>query len=57
MECPECGKEMGDPIDTTYSNKEPTTGQYTGNIFYCDACELHWLEDLLHSSGVHVWYY
>jgi len=59
MECPECNIEMGDPIDTTYSNittKRASKGQHTGNIYKCESCQIFWLDDFL-TKTVHTYHY
>jgi hypothetical protein len=58
MNCPDCGAEMGDPVDTTYSNVttgRARVGQHTGDIYSCEKCELRWLDDFL-SQKVVVWH-
>ena len=57
MECPNCATEMGDPVDTTYSNIKTgraDIGDHTGDIYWCEVCELRWLDDLL-SDEIYVW--
>ena len=57
MVCPNCGFDMGDPVDTTYSNietKRASVGQHTGNIYWCDKCEVRWLDDFL-SLDIYQW--
>jgi uncharacterized protein with PIN domain len=56
MNCPECNTEMGDPVDTTYSNTGSTKGQHTGDIYYCDNCEEYWLDSHLRNKIIH-WSY
>jgi len=54
MECPDCGKDMGDPTDTIYSNvdtKRASVGQHTGDIYTCENCEIRWLDDFLSRTG------
>lgn len=55
MNCPDCGSDMGDPVDTTYSNTNTTrasVGQHTGDIYYCEKCEVHWLDNFLDQKVV-----
>ena len=50
MNCPECDSEMGEPVDTTYSNintERASKGQHTGNIYWCEQCECHYLDNFL----------
>jgi hypothetical protein len=57
MICPDCGLEMGDPVDTTYSNintNRAFVGEHTGDIYYCEECEIRWLDDFLSGETV-VW--
>ena len=59
MECPECHVDMGDPVDTTYSNvctSRAKVGQHTGDIYRCDGCELVWLDDFLTGGELRVWH-
>jgi DnaJ-class molecular chaperone len=56
MNCPECNGEMGDPVDTTYSNTGSTKGRHTGDIYYCENCKTFWLDDYLRNKVVH-WIY
>ncbi|OGO02706.1 MAG: hypothetical protein A2Y91_02055 [Chloroflexi bacterium RBG_13_54_8] len=47
-QCPDCGADMGDPVDTTYSNMKTmrcSIGQHTGDIYSCEKCELRWLAE------------
>jgi len=49
MECPECNSEM-EQTDTTYSNintKRAYIGQHTGDIYWCEKCETHYIDDFL----------
>jgi hypothetical protein len=58
MNCPDCGSDMGDPVDTTYSNITTTrasVGQHTGDIYSCEECEIRWLDDCL-ARRVVVWH-
>lgn len=58
MECPECGEDMGEPIDTTYSNtntKRVTVGQHTGDIYRCEFCEIRWIDNFL-SGRMEQWF-
>lgn len=59
MECPECGEEM-EQDDTTYSNvktERAEIGQHTGNIYWCEKCETHWLENLLNGGQLERYSY
>jgi len=50
MICPDCESEMGDPVDTTYSNirtHRAEVNQHTGDIYWCEQCEVKWLDDFL----------
>jgi len=54
MNCPNCDVDMGDPVDTTYSNittKRADIGQHTGDIYFCEKCEGYWLDDFLSRTG------
>ena len=58
MECPDCDFEMGDPVDTTYSNHKTSRaekGQHTGDIYSCEKCDIKWLDDFL-TRRMHIWY-
>ena len=49
MECPECNNEM-ELTDTTISNYETArakAGQHTGDIYLCNECESHYLDNFL----------
>ena len=57
MECPDCGFEMGDSIDTTYSNTGkgfksviPCGPNHTGDIFFCERCECKWVHDFIRDT-------
>jgi len=57
--CPDCGNEMGNPVDTTYSNmktERAEIGQQTGDIYKCETCELFWIDDFLSNVGLRVWH-
>ncbi|HPL75494.1 MAG TPA: hypothetical protein PKW18_13125 [Candidatus Sumerlaeota bacterium] len=58
MDCPKCGKDMGDPVDTTYSNTgrdiRPVNPAHTGDIYACEECECKWLHDFI-SGQVRRW--
>ena len=44
--------------DTTYSNVNTSRariGQHTGNIYFCETCENHWLENFLNNSKLERW--
>lgn len=48
--CPDCGNEMGDPVDTTFSNMHTDRakpGQHTGDIYECEKCGQRWIDDFL----------
>lgn len=59
VNCVKCGKELEDVIDTTSSNydsERTKNGQQTGDIYYCDECEEHTIDD--HLNGVQrQWHY
>jgi hypothetical protein len=58
MNCPDCGTDMGDPVDTTYSNVKTSRscpGQHTGDIYSCEQCEIKWLDDFL-SGQTRPWH-
>lgn len=49
MECPICEKEIP-LVDTTYSNidtKRASVGQHTGDIYVCEDCEQHFIDNFL----------
>ena len=55
--CPDCDIVLGDPVDTTHSNintSRASIGQHTGDIYYCEKCDIHWLDDFL-SQQVVAW--
>lgn len=57
LECPDCGGEM-DQNDTTYSNIKTgraEVGQHTGDIYFCEKCEISWLENFLNNSKLERW--
>lgn len=57
LECPDCGGCM-EQNDTTYSNVNTSRakiGQHTGNIYFCETCENHWLENFLNNSKLERW--
>lgn len=57
INCPCCGNELYEIVDTTYSNyqsKRCYEGQHTGNIYYCEDCELSVIDDFL-DDCVRVW--
>lgn len=56
--CPECSKAM-EQVDTTYSNTKTSmaeVGQHTGDIYFCEHCERHYIDNLL-TGNVEAWYY
>lgn len=49
MKCLICGKET-ELVDTTYSNITTgrcCKGEHTGDIYYCEKCETHFLDNFL----------
>lgn len=49
MNCLSCGKEM-EITDTTYSNintDRACVGQHTGDIYTCEDCEQHFIDNFL----------
>jgi len=57
LECPDCGGCM-EQNDTTYSNintSRAKVGQHTGDIYFCQTCENHWLENFLNNSKLERW--
>lgn len=49
MECIECGAEM-ETVDTTismFNSDRAYKGQHTGDIYYCEHCERHFLDNFL----------
>lgn len=57
LECPDCGGCM-EQNDTTYSNintSRARRGQHTGNIYFCETCKNHWLENFLNNSKLERW--
>lgn len=58
MECPECNLEM-EHTDTTYSNintKRAYVGQHTGDIYWCEKCETHYINNFLRGE-LEIWSY
>lgn len=58
MNCTNCKQEM-EQTDTTYSNMNTDrakVGQHTGNIYTCEPCGLHVLENLL-TDSIEPWSY
>ena len=56
--CPECSKAM-EQVDTTYSNIKTSrseVGQHTGDIYFCEHCEQHYIDNLL-NGNVEAWSY
>ena len=52
ISCPDCGKELSDIIDTTYSNYNSGRcyeGQHTGNIYWCEDCEIKVIDDFVNN--------
>ena len=48
--CPNCEVSMGEPVDTTSSNRNSARariGQHTGDIYRCPECGTMWLDNLL----------
>ena len=57
MNCPNCDVDMGEPVDTTYSNiktKRANIGQHTGDIYRCEKCEESFLDDFLSRTGAGI---
>jgi hypothetical protein len=58
LSCPECSKAM-EQVDTTYSNtktQRAEIGQHTGDIYFCEHCEQHYIDNLL-SGSIEAWSY
>lgn len=58
LECPDCGGCM-EQVDTTYSNintNRAKVGQHTGDIYFCENCEQHYIDNLL-TGNVESWSY
>lgn len=58
MNCPECDFEM-EQTDTTYSNINTSRaykGQHTGDIYWCQNCEKHYIDDFL-TGNLEDWSY
>ena len=58
INCPDCGKEI-EISDTTYSNVNTNRahdGEKTGDIYFCDVCEAHWIDDYL-DGKIRSWSY
>jgi len=59
MKCPDCGGDMGEPVDTTFSTTGITTygvdPKHTGDIYYCEKCDVKWLDDFIEEK-VRVWH-
>jgi uncharacterized protein with PIN domain len=58
LSCPECSKAM-EQVDTTYSNTKThraEIGQHTGDIYFCEHCEQHYIDNLL-SGNIEAWSY
>ncbi len=56
--CPECLKAM-EQVDTTYSNTKTSrseVGQHTGDIYFCEHCEQHYIDNLL-TGNIEAWSY
>jgi len=50
MNCPKCGNGIGDAVDQTYSNYASgrvAKQQHTGDIYYCEECEVYYIDDLI----------
>lgn len=59
MDCPECKKEMEEK-DTTFANytsERVKKHEHTGNIYWCETCECHWLENLIEGGELERFYY
>ena len=49
LSCPDCGGFM-EQNDTTYSNVNTSRaklGQHTGDIYFCEHCEHHYIDNLI----------
>ena len=58
LSCLECSKAM-EQVDTTYSNintNRAKVGQHTGDIYFCENCEQHYIDNLL-TGNVESWSY
>jgi hypothetical protein len=58
MTCPECEADIGDPVDATYCNYDSPRvekGRHTGNIYYCEACDVKWLDNFL-TGQIEIWH-
>jgi predicted RNA-binding Zn-ribbon protein involved in translation (DUF1610 family) len=58
MQCLTCGKEI-EIDDTTYSNYNSlraNKGEHTGNIYWCENCEVFWIDNFL-TGKVEHWNY
>lgn len=56
--CSDCDLEM-EHTDTTYSNintKRAYKGQHTGDIYWCNKCEKHYIDNFL-TGKVEYWDY
>ncbi len=59
MNCPDCGKDIEDKHDTTYSNintERVKIGQHTGDIYWCDICEQNFIDCFI-TEKIRVWNY
>lgn len=57
--CQECGSDIHEIHDTTYSNVETHrayVGQHTGDIYKCEECGSTWIDDFL-ANEVYSWRY
>lgn len=55
--CPDCGTDLYEVIDTTYSNyqsKRCYEGQHTGDIYWCEDCECRYIDDFV-DNCVRYW--
>jgi len=58
LSCPECSEVM-DKVDTTFANVKTNraeVGQHTGDIYFCEHCEQHYIDNLL-TGDVEAWSY
>lgn len=58
LSCPECSKAIVQ-VDTTHSNTKTSrseVGQHTGDIYFCEHCEQHYIDNLL-TGNVEAWSY
>lgn len=59
IKCCECEEKLEEIIDTTYANytnHRVNNGDHTGDIYYCEKCDLKIIDDSLNGC-VRVWSY